>query len=72
MTTNIPADMKLSLKTARELKGLMQAEAASLIGVSPDTLRNYEKGKSYPDVPTLKRIEEVYGVKYDQIIFLPL
>ena len=72
MTSNIPQDMKLSLKTAREIKGLTQNEAANLIGVSPDTLRNYEKGKSYPDIPTLKRIEEVYGVTYNQIIFLPL
>lgn len=72
MTANIPADMKLSLKTAREINNLTQGEAAALIGVSADTLRNYEKGKSYPDVPTLKRIEEVYRVTYNQIIFLPL
>ena len=72
MTSTIPNDMKLSLKTAREIKGYTQNEAANLIGVSPDTLRNYEKGKSYPDIPTLKRIEIVYGVTYNQIIFLSL
>lgn len=68
---NIDA-MKVSLKTARELKGLKQSEAAKLIGVSKDTLGNYERGKSYPDIPILRKIEEVYGVPYSRIIFLPL
>lgn len=68
----IPSEMRLSLKTARELCNLTQEQAANLIGISKDTLGNYERGKSYPDVPILKKIERVYGVSYNQIIFLPL
>lgn len=68
----IPGDMKVSLKVARELKGLKQQDAAKLIGVSTDTLGNYERGKSYPDIPILRKIEEVYGIPYNRIIFLPL
>lgn len=68
----IPSNMNLSLKNAREIKGMTQAEAAKLIGISTDTLGNYERGKSYPDIPVLRKIEEVYGVKYSQLIFLPL
>lgn len=68
----IPEKMKLSLKTAREIKGFKQSEAAELIGVSVDTLSNYERGKSYPDIPILRKIEQVYGVPYDRLIFLPL
>lgn len=68
----ISEDMKVSLKTARELRGLKQAEAASLIGVSVDTLGNYERGKSYPDIPVLRKIESVYGIPYSRLIFLPL
>ena len=68
----IPKDMRLYLKTARELNGLKQSEAAEKIGVSTDTLGNYERGKSYPDIPVLRKIEETYGVQYSQIIFLPL
>lgn len=68
----IPENMKVSLKTARGIRGLKQSEAAKMIGVSPDTLGNYERGKSYPDIPVLRKIEEVYGVSYDQLIFLPL
>ena len=62
----------LTLKTAREKKGYTQGEAAKLIGVSSDTLSNYERGKSYPDVPVLRRIEEVYGIPYERLIFLPM
>ena len=63
--------MKITLKVARVSKGLTQREAAKLIGVTVDTLANYEKGKTYPDIPILKKIEEVYGVEYNQLIFLP-
>ena len=69
---DIPINMKATLKQAREIKGYKQSEAASLIGVSTDTLGNYERGKSYPGIPILKKIENVYGITYDRIIFLPL
>ena len=68
----VPGEIKLSLKNAREIRGMTQAEAAKLIGISTDTLGNYERGKSYPDIPVLRKIEEIYGVKYSQLIFLPL
>lgn len=61
-----------TLKTARERKGYTQEKAAPLLGVSVDTLGNYERGKSYPDIPTLRKIEEIYEVTYEQLIFLPL
>lgn len=66
------AESRFTLKTAREMKGYKQEEAANLIGVSVDTLGNYERGKSYPDIPVLRKIEEVYGVPYNRLIFLPL
>lgn len=67
-----PDGMRMTLKTARELCGLKQAEAAAQIGIAPDTLGNYERGRSYPDIPILRKIESVYGVSYNQLIFLPL
>lgn len=62
--------MPITLKAARMNKGYNQDDAAKLIGISSDTLSNYERGKSFPDVPIIKKIEEVYGIKYDEIIFL--
>lgn len=62
--------MRLTLKALRVNKGYTQEKAAKLIGISVETLANYEKGTTYPDVPILKKIEEVYETKYDNIIFL--
>ena len=64
--------IRFTLKTIREARGYSQTEAAKLIGVSTDTLSNYERGKSYPDIPVLRKIEEVYNINYNQLIFLPL
>lgn len=63
--------MAITLKSARVNKGLTQVKAAELIGITVDTLSNYERGRSFPDVPIIKRIEEVYGVPYNDLIFLP-
>ena len=63
--------MGITLKMARVGKGLTQREAADQIGVTDTTLRKYERGESFPDVPTIKKIEKAYGVTYDQLIFVP-
>ena len=63
----VSSEMRVSLELARELNGLKQSEAAQKIGVSTDT-----RGKSYPDIPILRKIESVYGVPYDRLIFLSL
>ena len=59
-----------TLKTARDRLGLSQKEAAKRLGISDDVLSNYERGKTYPNVLMLKKIESVYGIKYDQLLFL--
>ena len=64
--------VKVTLKTIREMRGLSQMDAAKAIGISVDTLSNYERGKSYPDIPVLRKIEKTYNIKYNQLIFLPL
>ncbi|MGP1437578.1 MAG: helix-turn-helix transcriptional regulator [Treponema sp.] len=60
----------MTLRAARVNKGLSQKEAAEQLGVSKDTIGNWEKGKTYPDVQQLKKIEKLYGIKYHDIIFL--
>ena len=63
--------MQFTLKAIRIDRGFSQDEAAKLIGISGDTLSNYERGKSFPDIPTLKKIEGVYNIKYENINFFP-
>lgn len=64
--------MKYSLKAIRINSNETQKETADAIGVSPETWGNYEKGKTFPDVPIIKKIEEHFNVSYDDIDFLCL
>lgn len=61
--------MKFTLKALRINKGYTQEQASNLIGISVETLAKYEKGITYPDIPVLKKIEEVYETTYDNINF---
>lgn len=60
----------MTLKAARVNANLTQKEAAKKLNISADTLASYEKGRSYPDVRIVKAIEKLYGVTYNNIIFL--
>ena len=57
----------MTLKEARKAARLSQREAAHLLDIAVPTLYNYEAGLFYPTVPIIKRIEKVYGIKYDEI-----
>ena len=61
--------MPITLKAARVNAGLSQEEAAKKIDISVSTLINYESGKTYPDVPIIRRIETIYGIEYKDIFF---
>jgi transcriptional regulator with XRE-family HTH domain len=63
--------MQVTLKAARINANLTQEQAASRFNVSKYTVGNWENGKSFPDANQIKLIEEVYGVGYNDIIFLP-
>lgn len=56
------------LKLARA--GRSQATAAVALGISAMRLSNYESGKREPDLATLKRIVDVYGVSADWLLGL--
>lgn len=60
----------ITLEAARVNKGLTQTAAAKVLGCTADTLRRYEKGKSFPDIPMIKKMEDLYGVPYSNINFL--
>lgn len=63
--------MKTTLKGLRGSLDLTQKEMAEKVGVSEDTWRNYEKFKTFPDIPVIENILELTGVTYDDINFLP-
>lgn len=63
--------MAITLKAARVNAGLKQSEAAAKIGITPETLARWERGNTFPTVTQITKIEEIYGVSYADINFLP-
>lgn len=62
---------KITLRAARTNANLTQKEAAKKIGVSKDTISNWENGITSPSVEKFKQIEKIYGISYDELDFLP-
>lgn len=60
-------NFKISLKAARVNAGLEIAPAAKEIGVTKQTLINWEKGRTAPTVPKLIKMCAVYSVPLDCI-----
>lgn len=63
--------MGMTLRACRVNKNLTQAEAAKKLGISRESLSNYELGRTFPDVPLIKKSEKLYGVLYAEITFMP-
>ncbi|HGI7714138.1 TPA: helix-turn-helix transcriptional regulator [Streptococcus pyogenes] len=61
----------MTLKMLRVRDNLTQEVAAKALGISPSTLSKWESGKSFPDVLDINKIENLYRINYNDIIFLP-
>lgn len=64
--------IKLTLKAIRVNMGKTQEEMAKLYGVSKEVVFNWETYRTYPTVKDIPKIEKATGLKYDDIIFLPV
>ena len=62
----------MTLKALRVNAGYTQVEAAKALDITPETLSNWERGKSFPTVPQIKEIEKLYSTKYADIQFSPV
>jgi len=60
---------KITLKAARVNAGLTQKEAAKRIGISYQTLSEYEKDASRIKLATIEKICSVYGLPSEYIFF---
>lgn len=60
---------QISLKAARINANLKQEDVAKVLKVSAETVRNYESGKTKPDIHTAYKLAEIYGVSIDNIFF---
>ena len=60
---------KITLRAARVNQKLSQKQAGEAIGVSRDTIQNYETGKTIPSWDKVQMIEKVYKISADYLIF---
>ena len=56
------------IKQHRATLNLSQEELAEQIYVTRQTLSNWENGKTYPDVNSLLRLSDVFGVTLDELV----
>lgn len=61
-------DFSTQIKQQRQQLGLTQADVASQLFVTRQTISNWEQGKSYPDLNMLVRLSEVYQVSLDSLL----
>ena len=56
------------IKQHRAALNLSQEDLAEQIYVTRQTLSNWENGKTYPDVNSLLRLSDVFGVTLDELV----
>ena len=56
------------LKEARQNAGLKQEELAKRLGVSRQTISNWENGRSLPDVGSAVKMSNVYQISLDELL----
>lgn len=55
----------------RELKGYSQEKLGELVGVAPNTIGLWERGKSFIEYPTLVRLCDALGIEPAQLFSIP-
>ena len=63
--------MKWTLKAIRINLDLSQQEMAEKLGISRETYQSYEKYKTFPDAPIIKKIIDLSNIDFNDILFLP-
>lgn len=56
------------LKEARLQAGLKQEELAIRLGVSRQTVSNWENNRSYPDIASMLKLSALYGLTLDELL----
>ncbi len=59
-----------TIKELRKEKNLSQTQLAQLLFTSQDTISLWERGKSLPDIVSIIRMTQIFGVTSDYILGL--
>lgn len=61
-------EVKITLAAARVNKGLTQLEAGKILGVSKETIKNIELGKTDPHYSTIVKMSDLYDIPINHLI----
>ena len=61
--------MAITMKAARVNAGFTLEEAANALKISKNTLMNYEKYRTKPNIEKAKLMANLYGMTVNEIIF---
>lgn len=56
------------IKKYREEKKMTQVEVAGVLGVKPATISKYEAGTLEPNIESLKKLAELFGISVDELL----
>lgn len=61
-------DFGLKLKEKRAELSLSQGQLAESLGVTRQTIANWEKGKTYPDIGSVIKLSDLYDISLDELL----
>ena len=64
------AEIQIRLAAARVNAGMTQGDVAKRLGISKQTIVNWEKGRNAPGIPEIEMLARIYKIPQDNI-FLP-
>ena len=73
MKKTIPEDERKrifgkNLEYLRNKRGIMQKDLAAELDLKPNSISNYENGKSFPSVPALLKISDYFNVSTEELL----
>lgn len=60
-----------NLKELRSARNMTQEQVAAHLNVTRQTISSYESGRTRPDIDTLARLAQLYGVSLEDILYGP-
>ena len=64
----MPMEIGAKLRQARIAAGLTQEQTAEALGVSRQSISNWENEKNYPDIVSVVRLSDLYAVSLDALL----
>ena len=61
-------DIGSKIRNARIAAQLTQEQVAETLGVSRQTMSNWENGKTYPDIVSVIKMSDLYVISLDQLL----